>query len=633
MIGEDGVAAAIATWCVAHKNAGFSDDTKVVVRSFDPAIGTEVVCLLSDETGISEAYMQAAGHYDSKSLSFGSEEEWECAGGAVVSVVMPDGREATALATFDDCDGSEAWGNAWEIEWSREQRRYVGESPYNWNENFGQEDGEEEATIREIERQAAGLLNDWSGRTNLIEHAGGRSQEVNPGLGGQNIRRRVFRWGFLETPIVVGGETDLALQGIGQSQLGVLRISHLQGMAAPDAVEVILDTDLLLRVADKWSLFGGNINLLIEATIDDEDSADISFLVPGFIPMGVTSVLGGDPKIGKSTLAHDLVLLVGTPPEKREADRTWLGVPAAAIPHGAAVYLSGEEPRKWMKARRKTLGGEEAKLAHQFSLVGKDQKFKDWLLDGVAMMPGLTLIVLDPIRKFFEGDENDSAVVDAVLDKVGGIAQTAQCAVLVLHHTTKGNRARNPGEVIDSMRGSMVYKASARALIGMLKRSDAISIGVPDHNVPPPYLMQEETKVFRQLKDSLRLVPISGAASEGVRSNLTGGVPADQEVACVVAAIAAASRRDVKVMRSGRKFGIAELAQKGELPELVGMGRNKIRDATKRALDRGAISLTSDLNLILAEAQNEDVPAVAGACSVNAATQSTSGDNVANSMG
>lgn len=625
MVDENEVIAGIALWCAAQRRAGFDERTRVVVRADDEA--AETVLALGDAAAIADAYITAA---ESRKPRFESEEEWWAGGGARVYLLGEGNVPQSAFVSFDERNGwSDRTGSGWEIEWSDAAAGYLARKPY----DSEQYDGDEEAaTDREIGRQADTVLRVWASRTRLIKLAGGRALERNPGLGADRcIRRYVFRWGFLEEAVSAGSELATNLHELGLSDVGILRLAHLQDMATAAAEvaldRLVLDDGLLTRAANKMKVCGGNVDILMKlpGILEDKGGA-LSFVAPGYIPAGVVSVLGGDSGVGKSTAAHDLALLVGTRPEARPAGMTWLGVPAADIAYGTAVFLSGEDPADWLTARAGALRPDAAAVdIIELALDGGDPVA---LLESIRSVPDLVLLVVDPARSFLTdgkggpGNEDKSDDVDPCLAKLAAIAAEKRCAVLVLHHIKKGARPASPRDVIEALRGSGAFKARARSCIGLLRRGDVVSVGVAKHNVPPPAVMRTETVKLRRGDGAPRLLPLE---AESMAATDTAPQATDH-VERVVAAISAAAAIDLDVRRTGKR-GIFE----SNLPELEGLSRNAARDATRRAISSGVVVVDAGGRL-WPRGHSGAVADLAGPEMVNAATRSTLVNNAGIAM-
>jgi len=110
----------------------------------------------------------------------------------------------------------------------------------------------------------------------------------------------------------------------------------------------------------------------------------------------------------------------------------------------------------------------------------------DILLDQLtnkAKSNGVGLIVIDPLVKIHQCDENDNVEMDYVMDALTDVAQKADTAIMLLHHTTKGGD-RQEARVgnMDIARGASSVVNAARIAFTLLNASqqDAEDYGLQD---------------------------------------------------------------------------------------------------------------------------------------------------------
>lgn len=580
---------------------------------------------LDEPAEIADAYFAAVGEFHPGCVDFASQEDWDIAAGATVGIQRPDGTIETVWAAFDDADVAEGDGAA-PIQWDEEAGRYVLVARDDGNHCEEHLAGEAEAGLVDVTRYTNDPLKAWTNRTRLLSRARAKVGNFDAQLEDNSVRRHILRCGFLPKPIADSCDRKATLKKIGLGVVGGIRLGHLATMASSKSAMPVLDDAFLIRAAAKWSLCGETFDTLMRMPGIATVNPHVTFVVPGYIPRGELTIVSGDAQAGKSTLFHDLAIIVGTKAGVREAQRAWLSVPVSEIAHGTAIVLSGEDGASILMDRREALcggaAGGDADII-EIPLNGMDDPAE--LLENLLTVDNIALLVVDPARSFIKGNEDESANVDAALSTLVRFAAEKQCAVVVLHHLKKSARPASPHDAVEGLRGSGAFKARARVAIGIVRKGDVVSIGVAKHNMPPQYPMQTETKKFRRQAGAPRLVGLEDAS---VVKSSTSEDGALQDVARIVDAIRAARAREVPVMRSGRQ-GIFEVG----LPELADMTRNGVRGATKRALEAGVVSLTPDGYLVRAEVSVEDVPAVAEPHLVNAATPSTPAENVGESMG
>jgi hypothetical protein len=188
------------------------------------------------------------------------------------------------------------------------------------------------------------------------------------------------------------------------------------------------------------------------ATGGDED--DEEWLVDGLVPLHGLTILGGNPKSGKTLFALDLCISVatcgaflgrdtspaaflfvteeGTPGEMRKRFRRLIasrGVPS--LP-GRVIHRRGirfDDPRSWQSVR-----------------------------EAIGRLDQPTLLVLDPLRDLLVGDENDSNTIATVARAIHAILRDyEQVTVVLLHHLSK----RGDGDGGQRLRGSTALWGTA----------------------------------------------------------------------------------------------------------------------------------------------------------------------------
>lgn len=80
----------------------------------------------------------------------------------------------------------------------------------------------------------------------------------------------------------------------------------------------------------------------------------------------------------------------------------------------------------------------------------------------VALTAGSDLIVLDPIRRFHDGDENSSADMTRLVQRLEVLATRTNATVLCAHHMNKSAAAAEFGEVQQAARGSSALTDGVR---------------------------------------------------------------------------------------------------------------------------------------------------------------------------
>lgn len=242
------------------------------------------------------------------------------------------------------------------------------------------------------------------------------------------------------------------------------------------------------------------------------------FIVPGYVPRGAVTLLAAAAGTGKSSVAHQLCVMSAIDYAPGEKPPKWLGQPVNIdITKGICVYFSGEDGPAIINARNKLFDPEGR--AHRLMFHRTD--FGDGVtlpqfFERLAKMPDVPLLVIDPARKYLEGNEDDSDVVSNFFQAIEEFAMNKNCAVMVVHHLQKGANPKSVREVLDELRGSQVFIDRPRCVLGMYREGPYTIIGVAKTNIPPNLGMVMEERVFARNPKTLELIWLPGKA--GVRS-------------------------------------------------------------------------------------------------------------------
>lgn len=565
----------IAVWCEAQRRAGFKDDDVVVVDFRQE-------CRLSAVNEIAAAYVDAMTQRHA--LDYGDGFPIGPWAGVELAMRRPDGLFASA---FISVDSRGDFGDGRPI---FEGGRWIVREP----------DGQ-------MRTEIDWRINNWNSASKLVCAFGGY-ELTNPLFGADNFWF-ASRWMLLDVPLLSvdryrGSEDPVhhaALSFITEScdhvypfeiSLNLLKelgtwwdLDYFLGRPRV-RLEMLADADAKMR------LLNGNVDLLVQLPEFAKDTGGISFVVPGLIPAGILTLLIGSASVGKSTCLHDLALLVGTPPHLREAGRRWLGVPSEDIRHGTTVFLSGEDDNVLMTARAHDLG--YPTFGRNTLHLPSSGRTLDDTLASLSGLGPISLLVVDPARRFLVGDEDDSKNVDEFLNKLEKFAAEKGCAAVVSHHLKRGAKPNGPHAVLDAMRGSQVFIDRARVILGMTMRNRVVSVAVAKSNLPPSAGVGSETRRFARDDQTLRLLPVEDRkdASPSVEGAPTVDVECqattedDGAVEAVAAAVCSAYASGTKITKTGRR-GVFERS----LPGLENMSRAEVRNAIDRALKIGQLRI------------------------------------------
>lgn len=122
---------------------------------------------------------------------------------------------------------------------------------------------------------------------------------------------------------------------------------------------------------------------------------------------------------------------------------------------------------------------------------------------------GARLVIVDPLRQFHTGDENDSWAMTAVLQAFQRIAGSQGCAALLAHHTNKTSTLNGQGDLASASRGSGALTDGVRWQLNLSRLDEKLAstygIGSPDLGwyiradlAKSNYLPPQAPQVFRR---------------------------------------------------------------------------------------------------------------------------------------
>lgn len=152
-------------------------------------------------------------------------------------------------------------------------------------------------------------------------------------------------------------------------------------------------------------------------------------------------------------------------------------VTAWLVEEGLFPTLRREEVVAQLQARLRLfpLSGQDVRLV-------KDGCYTE-VLSGMVKLAGNTrLVIADPLRRFHDGDENDSGAMTQLVQGFEHIAQQAGAAVLLAHHTSKAATLNGQGESQQAARGSSALTDGVRwqANLTSMSTKTASELGLPE---------------------------------------------------------------------------------------------------------------------------------------------------------
>jgi len=155
------------------------------------------------------------------------------------------------------------------------------------------------------------------------------------------------------------------------------------------------------------------------------------WLVDGVIAKGDSTLLVGEPNVGKSWLSLSLAVAIAN------GDESWIKWPLNN--HGRVLYVDEENPHDVVYHRLRQLGlrnYDNIRYIHRQG-VRLDRRFDKFLDEAVTYQP--SLIVLDSLTRLHTQDENNAGAMAALFnDSINALTKETGSAIMVLHHTNKG---------------------------------------------------------------------------------------------------------------------------------------------------------------------------------------------------
>ncbi|WP_176524988.1 AAA family ATPase [Caenispirillum bisanense] len=300
-----------------------------------------------------------------------------------------------------------------------------------------------------------------------------------------------------------------------------------------------------------------------------------SFLVDGLIPRGYVTILVGGRKTGKSTLTTELAAVAGA------GGGEWCGfkvLPEAC--EGLSLLLAGEDGDDMIAARLEAMDPDE----QAFRLMPHAQEGRP-LADVLAEyeQAEVSLLVVDPARKFLKGNEDESEHVNDLMTRLEDFARRKRCAVILVHHIRKDAQPRSLNEIPLAARGSSVFLDRPRVILGLVRSGDETILGIPaPQGTPltnlPTSMMYLGQRRLRRDPNTFRHISPDAAVKRA------GATAEPEAVEAVLRAVARLTSEGAKVTRTGQA-GIFELRP----DELAGLPRAKVRAAVDMLVNEGRL--------------------------------------------
>ena len=208
----------------------------------------------------------------------------------------------------------------------------------------------------------------------------------------------------------------------------------------------------------------------VSLRLSDVEAEHVSWLWPRYIPLGKITVIDGDPKLGKSTVATDIGarVTIGSPmPDGSRAD---LDGPADVI------LVSAEDGAADTIRPRADAAGADTRRIHLLTDVAVRgdngvTKLEPWMMPRDLDMlrveiikHGAKMVVLDPLSAVVDKSVNMYVDQDVrgALRPLKDIAESTGCAIVVVRHLSKSSGSK---KAIYAGGGSIGIVGAARAAL------------------------------------------------------------------------------------------------------------------------------------------------------------------------
>ena len=235
--------------------------------------------------------------------------------------------------------------------------------------------------------------------------------------------------------IVLDNDADYSTAGKIEKAWGTIR-GHLGAKAKrlmlPDDVKYIVEFFDSYGIDTFKSLMqeAGTGNYNYKALDLTSPPPQYEWIVDGVIAKGDTTLLVGEPNVGKSWLSLSLAVAMAN------ADNHWI---KWDLNHtGKVLYVDEENPYDVVYQRLHQLGlrnYDNVRYLHRQG-VRLDRRFDKFLDEAILYQPDL--IVLDSLTRLHTQDENNAGAMAKLFnDSINVLTTETGAAVVILHHTNK----------------------------------------------------------------------------------------------------------------------------------------------------------------------------------------------------
>lgn len=210
----------------------------------------------------------------------------------------------------------------------------------------------------------------------------------------------------------------------------------------------------------------------------------LDFVLPGLLPGGL-GLLVAPGGTGKSFLALDIAISLSI--GRAIADGLFPASTSRRV-----VYLAGEESDRLLAERlRNTIDLADRSLLNPSNLIllpmtGEDCRLvsqgkpTELLSELKERAHGSRLIIVDPIRRFHDGDENDSSAMTQLVVVLESLAKHTGAAVLAVHHANRASASDAGSQHASRGSSALVDGARWQLNLSLMDEKTATTYGLTD---------------------------------------------------------------------------------------------------------------------------------------------------------
>lgn len=246
------------------------------------------------------------------------------------------------------------------------------------------------------------------------------------------------------------------------------RLSRMPGIKRGNKMQFIIAQNIGLSSFDEWKDYIENLtDTLPEIVTPDLDNLPdlLPEIICGILRQGHKMLISGASKAGKSFLLIELAFAV-------QNGKKWLGYQCEK---GKVLYINLEVDGNSFQHRMAAVRNSHAKDETQI------KAFELWNLRGAQteikkLAPRLirrtkdknySMIIIDPLYKLNEGDENSASEMGKFFNQLDHICKEVGASIVLCHHHSKGAQANKFS--IDRASGSGVFARDPDALLDLIQ--------------------------------------------------------------------------------------------------------------------------------------------------------------------